>query len=320
MKIFFLTIIVLLIVSCDNVFNENQNCNSSNYFICTINPDGSENEKLIQLETYPFQLKVSLDGQKILAYKSNQFELINLIDESIKSFSSDVFVRPTFSNDSMNLVYVKQDKLMLYNINSNETDSLMILSIDRSAIFSPDDESIIFTTISESEDGFINSLKKINVDGSNLMTLYSYVSGAYGVNKIQFPLFSGPDKLYFLANGILHTVNIDGSNHIDLDVSIGSGSFDISPNMELLVGSSEWNCENIRLISPDGMDSYQIFSGENASFISNQQIVYSRSNWDLWIGEWTGGIDNHKLIKGRYPDYCQLTNKIYYLKVECVHE
>ncbi|RLC45360.1 MAG: hypothetical protein DRI23_13655 [Candidatus Cloacimonadota bacterium] len=307
-------------VSCENIFVDEKNWLASEYYIHSINPDGTENEEIVQLDFYPGKIEVSSDGQKLLAYGSDQYLFINLINNTINPLNtnnSNHYPKPTFSHDSSKLVFTKQNKLMLHDIYINETDSLICTGVDGYAVFSPNDEYIIFTTSDVDGSNYLKSLKRIKTDGSGLITLFSYINDSYPRTTICSPIFSSTGKLYFIANGTLHNINLDGSNHQDFNIEMKSKSIDISPNGDLIIGIDSY--DYLLLISFDGMDFYPLYSGENAKFISNQRLVYSKSNVDLRVGEWDGSESN-KLIRGRFPTYCDLMNKIYYLHVKEIYE
>lgn len=315
MKYILSIIITLLLVSCHNIFIDEANYVGSEYYINSINPDGTEKEEIIRLDFYPGKIEVSSDSQKLLAYGGDQYKYIKLEDNTIHTLNtncSDHYPKPTFSHDSKKLVFTKRDKLMLRDIYLNETDSIFCNGVDGYAIFSPDDEYIIFTTSDVDRSSYLRSLKKIKTDGSELATLFSYINGTH----VCYPRFSSTGKLYFIANGTLHNINLDGSNHQDFNIEIESKPIDISLNGDLIIGIGPF--DKLLLISSDGMDFYPIYRGENAIFINDQRLVY-RKSMNLRIGEWDGS-ESDKLVEGRFPAYCDLTKKIYYLHFKEIYE
>lgn len=322
MKYLFYLLIAIFIISCENLFYEEENWIDSEYYIFAINPDGTENEEILLIDIYSTFIRTSFDGQKIVACDYlGQIRLIDIPTKEVIELSSDITTKPSFSHDSQNLVFTKQNRIILYNIETSSMNNIYVSNLDGFPVFSPNDEYIIFTTCEEYRSDYLISLKRINIDGTGSITLYSYIASSYSSyykKSIYYPTFSPSGELFFVANGSLHKINLDGSGHQDFNISMDSKPISISPNGDLIVGI-KWHGFDIHLVSADGMDSCPLYSGEEPSFISNQKIVYSRTVDDLRIGK-CDGSGNTILTKGRFPTYCIFTSKIYYLKVKDIYE
>lgn len=318
MRYVFYLLIALFTISCESLFYEDRNLVGSEYYLFAINPDGTGKEEILQLDIYTGFIRTSFDGHYIVASGSDyQIRLIYIPTKEVIELSSDISTQLSFSHDSKKLVFTKENKIILYNIETNSMNNIYVSNLDGFPVFSPNDEYIIFTTCEEYRSDYLISLKRINIDGSDSITLYSYIASTYYKKSIYYPTFSPLGELFFVANGSLQKINLDGSGHQDFNITM-SQPISISPDGNLIVGITLYGF-NILLVSTDGMDSCPLYSGEEPSFISNQKIVYSRSVDDLRIGK-CDGSGNTILTKGRFPTYCITTSKIYYLKVKDIYE
>ena len=258
--------------------------------IYSINFDGSNNVLLEDSCNYSPAESISADGrliayQQVLIipnydYPSTCIALMNVDGSNKKIISPNSGSQPKISDDGNLVCYInyggtEPNKIMIYNIQSESTDSISIPGLGTNEPilnpqFSPDGDKILFNT--NIDNGF--AFYTIGLNGENLTRLSPY-------NFFTEDFLYSPDGKYIVLakwdgeSQHIYKINEDGSNLIMLSEI---NSFELNPECsrdasQIVISSSINNDQKYNIVI---MDTY----GKNRQILVNSQYkVFEPMLW-----------------------------------------
>jgi len=230
----------------------------------------------------------NMSGQVQIFSSTNQniLEYIRLINDIefryYQIVVEDIWGLKTFSEivrGSKKIVFTRYENIYTMDIDGTNITELTNIGLSYNPRFSSDGSTIVF----RSNDG----IYYVNIDGTNL----NIIPNTTGDERL--PQFS-PDgsKILFSTNsgGDIHTINVDGSNRLNLTNSPGIGEYSpqfSSDGSKIIYVIGNVNPVNIYIMDSDG--SNQINLTNNSSWNwqprfspDGAMIVFSRNN-DIFI-------------------------------------
>jgi len=325
MKFIYLFLAVLILSGCGEMFGGNKEHTRSKYYVYSMNPDGSEKDKICKLGSsegdelfgdYLSFFRISPDAKYLAGWFGyNVFKVIELetgeviVDDSI----DERRIYPEFSADSKYVVFTKNSGLFLMNL---ETEHISESYYDKLGDypFFIDETHLIFSKRG-SDFNQIEVVSK-DVNSNSVEVLYS-VEQDNKLNHIRVK-----DGFLYLLNtssysGPIRKVDLNTGNYFDSNFWLKNHPFEISPDNDKIVGVSTSGYK-LRVLSTDGMDFSDIYGGNYPVFINNSDIVFQNEG-KIRLGRFDGSGDNK--LTSNFPFYYNSAqNKIYYIKEKKIYE
>jgi len=215
-KIFYLSFMLISLVSCELFIPGGGDEPWSETFLSTIDPDGDNLQRLVK-DVFG-NPKFSHDGEIIIIADNQGFWTVNsdgtdfkCILDTLTVFNNYYFVSPEEDNfifsNSGNIYKCNYITSLIEKVFDYEEDGAMNPS------YSPDGSKILFSTTKPQGDSTIVKLYTMNEDGTNQELIYQHTSESSG--RIRYSLYSQEmNKIFFhdTTIGGLYMCNLDGAD------------------------------------------------------------------------------------------------------------
>lgn len=237
---------------------------SNNNSIYIINPDGSNQTKLIDLGNKFSQASLSVEnGQIVFIKDENKITTMNLDGSNINtllSTKSGYYSEASWSPDGSKILFKFKDsggylsEVNIIDKDGNNQKKVNIPTVYGKIAWSPDSSKIVFSSMIDSNSNLGTNIYTSNIDGSNLTKLtkngiFDEPSWSPNGSKI---IFSGQDNSSYGIGSFL--INTDGSNFTLISKErIKNPSWSPDGSKILFTNySSQTNKSEIYTMNPDG--------------------------------------------------------------------